>query len=118
MRWKKEPRALSKRPTADLALPVQGEPPADSQLAAGIASRLDALPRGEVNALLSQRLPQESAMPFKAMGLHPLLVRAIREMRYEEPTPIQAEAIERTILRLGHSTREITVRFTSQMDRP
>jgi ATP-dependent RNA helicase RhlE len=32
-------------------------------------------------------------MPFKAMGLHPLLVRAIREMRYEEPTPIQAEAI-------------------------
>ncbi len=32
-------------------------------------------------------------MPFKALGLHPLLVRAIREMRYVEPTPIQAEAI-------------------------
>src|SRR5947209_5159520 len=32
-------------------------------------------------------------MPFKAMGLHPLLVRAVREMRYVEPTPIQAEAI-------------------------
>jgi ATP-dependent RNA helicase RhlE len=32
-------------------------------------------------------------MPFKALGLHPLLVQAIREMRYSEPTPIQAEAI-------------------------
>jgi ATP-dependent RNA helicase RhlE len=32
-------------------------------------------------------------MPFKALGLHPLLVRAVREMRYAEPTPIQAEAI-------------------------
>src|SRR5438552_1105561 len=32
-------------------------------------------------------------MPFKALGLHPALVRAIREMRYAEPTPIQAEAI-------------------------
>jgi ATP-dependent RNA helicase RhlE len=32
-------------------------------------------------------------MPFKAMGLHPLLVQAIREMRYVEPTPIQAQAI-------------------------
>jgi ATP-dependent RNA helicase RhlE len=32
-------------------------------------------------------------MPFKAMGLHPLLVRATREMHYEEPTPIQAETI-------------------------
>src|SRR5690242_20461275 len=39
------------------------------------------------------RLPAESLMPFKALGLHPLLVRAIREMRYVEPTPIQAEAI-------------------------
>src|SRR5262245_48641847 len=35
----------------------------------------------------------ESAMPFKALGLHPLLVQATREMRYVEPTPIQAEAI-------------------------
>jgi ATP-dependent RNA helicase RhlE len=32
-------------------------------------------------------------MPFKALGLHPTLVQAIREMRYAEPTPIQAEAI-------------------------
>src|SRR5215471_15248443 len=35
----------------------------------------------------------EFAMPFKALGLHPLLVQATREMRYVEPTPIQAEAI-------------------------
>jgi len=32
-------------------------------------------------------------MPFKALGLHPPLVQATREMRYAEPTPIQAEAI-------------------------
>jgi ATP-dependent RNA helicase RhlE len=32
-------------------------------------------------------------MPFKIMGLHPLLVQACREMRYAEPTPVQAEAI-------------------------
>src|SRR5258708_19382952 len=32
-------------------------------------------------------------MPFKALGLHPLLVQATRDMRYTEPTPIQAEAI-------------------------
>src|SRR4051794_26462634 len=32
-------------------------------------------------------------MPFDKMGLHPNLVQAVREMRYEEPTPIQAEAI-------------------------
>src|SRR5215831_8405904 len=32
-------------------------------------------------------------MPFKALGLHPHLVQAVREMRYAEPTPIQAEAI-------------------------
>jgi len=32
-------------------------------------------------------------MPFKALGLHPALVQATREMRYAEPTPIQAEAI-------------------------
>src|SRR6187397_2851872 len=32
-------------------------------------------------------------MPFKALGLHPALVRATRDMRYAEPTPIQAEAI-------------------------
>src|SRR5204863_7767517 len=32
-------------------------------------------------------------MPFKALGLHPSLVQATREMRYVEPTPIQAEAI-------------------------
>jgi len=32
-------------------------------------------------------------MPFKALGLHPLLVQATHDMRYEEPTPIQAQAI-------------------------
>jgi ATP-dependent RNA helicase RhlE len=32
-------------------------------------------------------------MPFKALGLHPHLLQAIRDMRYTEPTPIQAEAI-------------------------
>jgi ATP-dependent RNA helicase RhlE len=32
-------------------------------------------------------------MPFKALGLHPSLVQAVRELRYAEPTPIQAEAI-------------------------
>ncbi|HEV8062348.1 MAG TPA: DEAD/DEAH box helicase [Gemmataceae bacterium] len=32
-------------------------------------------------------------MPFKALGLHPSLVRATREMHYDEPTPIQAETI-------------------------
>src|SRR5690242_1831691 len=32
-------------------------------------------------------------MPFKALGLHPTLVQATREMRYIEPTPIQAQAI-------------------------
>src|SRR5262245_34595252 len=32
-------------------------------------------------------------MPFKALGLHPSLVQATREMRYAEPTPIQAKAI-------------------------
>jgi ATP-dependent RNA helicase RhlE len=32
-------------------------------------------------------------MPFKALGLHPLLVQAVRDMRYAEPTPIQSKAI-------------------------
>lgn len=32
-------------------------------------------------------------MPFKALGLDPLLVQAVRELRYVEPTPIQSEAI-------------------------
>src|ERR1700720_3713748 len=32
-------------------------------------------------------------MPFKALGLNPLLVQGVREMRYVEPTPVQAEAI-------------------------
>ena len=40
-----------------------------------------------------QRPDPESNMPFKAMGLHPSLVRATREMHYVEPTPIQAETI-------------------------
>jgi ATP-dependent RNA helicase RhlE len=32
-------------------------------------------------------------MPFKSLGLHPTLVRATHDMRYAEPTPIQAQAI-------------------------
>src|SRR5438067_2069984 len=32
-------------------------------------------------------------MPFKALGLHAPLVQATREMRYTEPTPVQAQAI-------------------------
>jgi ATP-dependent RNA helicase RhlE len=32
-------------------------------------------------------------MPFQALGLHPSLVRATREMGYREPTPVQAQAI-------------------------
>jgi ATP-dependent RNA helicase RhlE len=32
-------------------------------------------------------------MPFTKLGLHHSLLQAIREMRYEQPTPIQAEAI-------------------------
>src|SRR6476660_3675198 len=32
-------------------------------------------------------------MPFKKLGLDPLLVSATRRMNYTEPTPIQAEAI-------------------------
>ncbi len=32
-------------------------------------------------------------MPFSKLGLHPSLVQAVRDMRYAEPTPVQAEAI-------------------------
>lgn len=35
----------------------------------------------------------ENLLPFTSLGLHPLLLQATREMRYVEPTPIQAEAI-------------------------
>jgi ATP-dependent RNA helicase RhlE len=38
-------------------------------------------------------VPLESLMPFKSLGLHAPLVQATREMRYTEPTPIQAQAI-------------------------
>src|SRR4051812_15870382 len=38
-------------------------------------------------------LRPESFMPFKTLGLHTSLVQAIRDMRYEQPTPVQAEAI-------------------------
>src|SRR6266446_1402848 len=38
-------------------------------------------------------------MPFRALGLHPLLVQATNEMRYKEPTPIQAEAIPAILAR-------------------
>jgi ATP-dependent RNA helicase RhlE len=32
-------------------------------------------------------------MPFKILGLHPSLVRAVKELGYTEPTPVQAGAI-------------------------
>ncbi len=32
-------------------------------------------------------------MPFNKLGLHASLVQAVRDMRYTEPTPVQAEAI-------------------------
>jgi ATP-dependent RNA helicase RhlE len=32
-------------------------------------------------------------MPFRSLGLHPALVQATKEMRYAQPTPVQAEAI-------------------------
>ncbi len=32
-------------------------------------------------------------MPFKSLNLHPLLVRAIKELDFSEPTPVQAGAI-------------------------
>src|SRR5205823_9563206 len=35
----------------------------------------------------------ETEMPFKALGLHPQLVQATRDIGYTEPTPIQAQAI-------------------------
>jgi hypothetical protein len=31
-------------------------------------------------------------MPFKALGLHPSLVRAAKDLGYAEPTPVQAGA--------------------------
>jgi ATP-dependent RNA helicase RhlE len=36
-------------------------------------------------------------MPFKALGLHPSILQAIRETGYTEPTPIQAAAIPEII---------------------
>jgi ATP-dependent RNA helicase RhlE len=36
-------------------------------------------------------------MPFQALGLHPLILQAIRETGYTEPTPIQAAAIPEII---------------------
>src|SRR5262249_9949208 len=35
----------------------------------------------------------EARMPFKALGPHPSLVQATREMHYAEATPVQAQAI-------------------------
>src|SRR5262249_3961565 len=34
-----------------------------------------------------------SLMPFSALGLDAVLVQATRDMRYDQPTPIQAESI-------------------------
>jgi ATP-dependent RNA helicase RhlE len=43
--------------------------------------------------LATARVAPEIIMPFTRLGLDPTLVQATREMRYAEPTPIQAEAI-------------------------
>lgn len=37
-------------------------------------------------------------MPFKTLGLHPLLVKATKELEYETPTPVQAGAIPPALL--------------------
>ncbi len=37
-------------------------------------------------------------MPFKSLGLHPSLIRAIKELGYTEPTPVQAGAIPPALL--------------------
>jgi hypothetical protein len=37
-------------------------------------------------------------MPFKALGLHPLILQAIRDTGYTEPTPIQSAAIPEILL--------------------
>src|SRR5260370_1116601 len=37
-------------------------------------------------------------MPFNALGLHPSLVKATREIHYVEPTPVQAQAIPPVLL--------------------
>src|SRR5262245_54925281 len=36
---------------------------------------------------------RRSLMPFSALGLDAVLVQATRDMRYDQPTPIQAESI-------------------------
>ncbi|WP_020474976.1 DEAD/DEAH box helicase [Zavarzinella formosa] len=37
-------------------------------------------------------------MPFKSLGLHPLLIKATKELEYAEPTPVQAGAIPPALL--------------------
>ena len=37
-------------------------------------------------------------MPFTALGLHPSLVKATRDLEYKEPTPVQAGAIPHALL--------------------
>src|SRR5256886_5387484 len=39
------------------------------------------------------RKGRDSAMPFTSLGLAPELLRAVAEEGYEQPTPIQQEAI-------------------------
>ncbi|MFL5777808.1 MAG: DEAD/DEAH box helicase [Chloroflexota bacterium] len=41
----------------------------------------------------SKNISPVGNLPFQAMGLDPSLVRATGEMRYAEPTPVQAQAI-------------------------
>ena len=45
------------------------------------------------NTFLLDRRAGEFLMPFSKLGLHASLVQAVRDMRYTEPTPVQAEAI-------------------------
>jgi ATP-dependent RNA helicase RhlE len=47
--------------------------------------------------LVEESLPlpfsRDLPMSFKSLGLHAALLQAVRDMRYTEPTPVQAEAI-------------------------
>ena len=36
-------------------------------------------------------------MPFKALGLHPALVQAVRDLRYADATPVQATSRVETL---------------------
>src|SRR5690606_20675685 len=72
-------RALADSPPGRLSLHGRGNPPA----ASGRGTSL----RPDVQYLV------RSFMPFSTFGLHPDLLRGIRELGFNRPTPIQQEAI-------------------------